>query len=49
MSRMSLREKRQEIVAKLSAGAEVEDGISEAELLSVKRGTKSIMRLVVRG
>jgi hypothetical protein len=48
MSRMNLRAKRQEIIAKLSAGAEVADGPLEAALLTVKRGTKSIVRLMVR-
>ena len=46
--RQCLRERRQEIMTKLAGGSTVEDGPMEAVLLTVKRGTKSIVRLVVR-
>jgi hypothetical protein len=46
--RLSLREKRKEILAKLLGGADVEDGISEAEIVTARRGDKTIVRLMVR-
>jgi hypothetical protein len=45
---MNVRRQRQEIIAKLTAGAEIEDGIAYAELVTVKRSSKPTRRLVVR-
>jgi hypothetical protein len=48
-ARHRLRVMRDELTNRLREGAGVEDGITEVELVTLKRGNKSVERLVVRG